>query len=74
MSLWTKGVRLPFGTSGELGAMVLLGSLGGKIPGALLGEGSIGKVAGDEDITNPERRKRSIKYLPKLIRTVNNLV
>lgn len=50
---------LPFGTSGELGAMVLPGFLGCERPGASLGAGSTGKVAGDGNVTNPERRNTS---------------
>ena len=49
-------MRLPFGTAGELGAMVVHESLGCKGPGVSLGEGYTGKFAGDGDITIPERR------------------
>ena len=65
-------MRLPFGSSGELGAMVLHGRLAGRRSGASLGERSPGKVAGDGDTTNPERRKKSIKHQQNLIRTMNN--
>ena len=58
MDQWTKGVKLPFGTSGGIGATVLHGSLGCKVPGGSLGEGSTGIISGDGDIPNPERRKK----------------
>lgn len=53
-------MKLPLGTCGGLGATVLHGSLGCKLLGASLGEGSTGMINGDGDITKPERRNRSI--------------
>jgi hypothetical protein len=44
VAYWTKGVELPFGC---------------KRLGALLGEGSVGNVDGDGDMTDPGRRNKS---------------
>jgi len=54
-------MKLPFGTSGGIGAIVLHGSLGCKVPGGSLGEGSTGMISLDGDIPNSERKKTTIK-------------